>query len=312
MMLKLLHAGLRRYLKSAVFWLGLVATVVCGILNGYMSKTGVMQDFLILIQFIIFAIMITWLVGREYDEGIFRNKVIMGHTRDIVFMSEFIIGTLVCLFFFLIHSAIFTAYNSYVFTVVPSNILMRIFFDLLIINITMSAFFISLACLLPNRAITAITTILFIFGLYFSSSNISQALKESETFVLYNKYELVEHTDPFGNKSYQEVPIPESAVEHKNPNYVDGIQRNTYEVLDMILPICHVDKVVSFLYDYMGFVYKTQYVESLYGEPLKSKDDFSITEEENSELTEGIIWSAGLFVVFSTLGYLGFRRREFK
>ena len=84
-MIKLLRAGVRRYLHSVVFWLASIVTVAVAVLCANGARNFYLEDFYIMIEFIIFAVMISWLVGGEYDEGIFRNKVISGHTKVSIF-----------------------------------------------------------------------------------------------------------------------------------------------------------------------------------------------------------------------------------
>lgn len=310
-MIKLLHAGLRRYLKSAVFWLGIVATVICGVVTGS-EATKYLDDFFITFQFFIFAIVAVWHIGRENDEGILRNKISTGHTKGKIFLSELILGTVMCSLMFLIHSAIFAIFNSYVFTVVTSDVLIKLFIDFFLVNIAINTICIFFAALMPHRAISAIVTILLIFCVSeFLAPEIDSMLSQDEYIYEYD-YEEVTFTDPFGHLGVQEEAIPGTERKYENPKYISGISRNFLEAFYKSLPWAHLTNAYDTIHPYLGLSYKFTYVENPYGHPLESKDSFSITEEQDQMLTEGIVWSAGLFVVISALGYLGFRRREFK
>jgi hypothetical protein len=50
------------------------------------------DDALVIAQMLIHAVMISWVVGKEFKEGIFRNKVIVGHSKGSIYLSELICG----------------------------------------------------------------------------------------------------------------------------------------------------------------------------------------------------------------------------
>ena len=73
---KLLRAGIRRYLTSKVYWSVVVATLFFGWLTSSESELSSMDSSSVIIEFALFAILASWNIGREYEEGIFRNKII--------------------------------------------------------------------------------------------------------------------------------------------------------------------------------------------------------------------------------------------
>lgn len=102
-MIKLLKAGFFRLKKDVIFWLFIFLTIgMAGFtLFRYLSNEGVYLD-KILNEFIKYiglfiAIFVSIFVGKEYGQGIIRNKIIVGHSRISIFLSNLIISIVVSL-----------------------------------------------------------------------------------------------------------------------------------------------------------------------------------------------------------------------
>lgn len=102
-MIKLLKAGFFRLKKDVIFWLFIFLTIgMAGFtLFRYLSNEGVYLD-KILNEFIMYiglfiAIFVSIFVGKEYGQGIIRNKIIVGHSRISIFLSNLIISIVVSL-----------------------------------------------------------------------------------------------------------------------------------------------------------------------------------------------------------------------
>ena len=102
-MIKLLKAGFFRLKKDVIFWLFIFLTIgMAGFtLFRYLYNEGVYLD-KILNEFIMYiglfiAIFVSIFVGKEYGQGIIRNKIIVGHSRISIFLSNLIISIVVSL-----------------------------------------------------------------------------------------------------------------------------------------------------------------------------------------------------------------------
>lgn len=102
-MIKLLKAGFFRLKKDVIFWLFLFLTIgIAGFtLFRYTSNDGVYLD-KIINEFITYiglfiAIFVSIFVGKEHSQGIIRNKIIVGHSRISIFLSNLIISVVVSL-----------------------------------------------------------------------------------------------------------------------------------------------------------------------------------------------------------------------
>ena len=102
-MIKLLKAGFFRLKKDVIFWLFIFLTIgISGFtLFRYLSIEGapldkILNEFIMYIGLFI-AIFVSIFVGKEYGQGIIRNKIIVGHSRISVFLSNLIISIVVSL-----------------------------------------------------------------------------------------------------------------------------------------------------------------------------------------------------------------------
>lgn len=102
-MIKLLKAGFFRLKKDVIFWLFIFLTIgIAGFsLFRYTSNEGVYLD-KIVNEFIMYiglfiAIFVSIFVGKEHSQGIIRNKIIVGHSRISIFLSNLIISIVVSL-----------------------------------------------------------------------------------------------------------------------------------------------------------------------------------------------------------------------
>lgn len=310
-MVKLLHACVRKYTKSIVFWVCFALTAVCGIINGYHTRIRFLDGIYEFIQLAIYVIVIVWIAGRENEEGIFRNKIVVGHDKDKIFLSELIVGSMVCGLLFLIHTAIFAALNSYSFTVITSEVVIKIFVDALIIHLVLGAILVVFATLTPHRAMSAILGIAFIFGTFWASSTLDYYLNGVEEYI--PKYEEVEEefTDEQGNR-YIETAMVESDEKEKNPEYIGGVYRTALDIVYRALPLSHVLDSVDLTDRFLGIKHYVDYFDEEIKYTKWTKEDFVYTEENSDMLNKNLIYSVILLFAITGIGSVCFKRKEFK
>ena len=102
-MIKLLKAGFFRLKKDIIFWLFIFLTIGIAFftLLRYMSIEGIKLD-RVINEFIMYiglfiAIFVSIFIGKEHSEGIIRNKIIVGHSRVSIYLSNLIISIIVSL-----------------------------------------------------------------------------------------------------------------------------------------------------------------------------------------------------------------------
>lgn len=308
-MSKLLRAGIRRYTHNIVFWLALVVTGIVAVIGAGEARSFYFDDVYCVVVFISFAVMISWIVGREYDEGIFRNKVVSGHTKGQIYISELILGIGSCLLMFLLFGTIFIAFNSYVFTKVSLGVCISIFFDALLVNVCFAVILVTLSCLISKRAIVAIVNMILVLAIIFASYAVQSVVEQDEYYL---EWEYEEHTvtDEFGTH-IEATPIEGSEYEVKNPNYIDGPIRTIFETIYDILPYGHMTEYISLTNDWFGYDYYKDYPEANVTWETSGKD-LTVNKGDVAEINANLIWSMIANGTICAVGYICFRKKELR
>lgn len=304
-MTKLLRAGIRIYLHSFVFWLAIAITVVSAVMCGNHARALYYDDPYIIIVLAAAAAMVSWLVGRENGEGIFRNKLVSGHSKGNVFLSELILGIGACVLMYLLFAVIFLCFNSYIIGVVSTVPALKIFLSCLLATACFAAIFVTVSCLVPQRAIIAIINILLVFGLIFVVYTLQDRLNQPE-YYYETDYREVTYTDEYGNVHMQMEPIEETERPIENKYYLDSPLREIFEVTNNVLPFSHFNDAKSIVGYWFGY---TDY----FGEDTwENSANLEVTEESEKMLTYNLIYSAVVLLVISGIGYICFRKKDLK
>lgn len=233
-MSKLIYANFYRLKKDKLFFIAAAATAVMQILmildryniNQRLNEenftlSDVLFEFFPFIGFI-FAAFISIFLGKDYSEGIIRNKIIAGHKRENVYLSNFA----VCL------SGALTIYTVFIIIGLLGIPLLGKWqggTGNLITYILVGAFacvvFVSvltmLSMLLTNVPISVVLSIAIMFAMMLLSSIIYNALLEPE------------FTREIISMSMDSV---EYGPEIPNPDYISGFKRELYVFLGEFLP----------------------------------------------------------------------------
>lgn len=230
---KLLSANFIRLKKNKVFWFSLVFMLAAGILFPVMRYVDMKQTGSIhqiehgfwgctLFIGVIMAVFCSLFLGTEYSDGTIRNKVIVGHNRNAIYLANFVacavVGLVMCITFFV----------PYLCLGIP----LLGFFHMdakMVVLFVLAAFFLSLAfssvytlisMLSHNRTITAVVCILLSFGLLLTGAMLNKMLEAPETIPSYTMGEN-------GETAMEEMP---------NPKYLDGTKREVIQFLYDFIP----------------------------------------------------------------------------
>ena len=119
-MYKLLKAEFFRLRKDTMFWIFTFFTIgIAGFTLFRYSQNEVILDkfvneFIMYIGIFI-AIFVSIFVGKEHSEGIIRNKIIVGHKRMNIYLSNLIISVITVMFYELIYLILILAIGIPVF-----------------------------------------------------------------------------------------------------------------------------------------------------------------------------------------------------
>lgn len=303
-MSNLLRAGVLRYRTNLVFRLAVAASAVAGLYNGWFSRTcdiANLDIFGAMVEFIIFAVLISWMVGREYEDGGFHNKVIAGNTRRDIYASEFLLAILACTVLFLIHAVIFICLNLYTFSVLTPGMVLGFFFGSLFANLAVTALLVALAFLLQNRFVMATVSILLVFGL-FCAGDVMRDVIDNEEYIKVYDYEIFE--DGYGNSWEQEIEGSEHIV--KNPEYVGEPLYTICKVLYVINPCAHMGAYSDMTYGLFGKYLKFR------TEDDRWEDYTKLFAYDGSAVAGRTVCALAVFVILAPAGAPCFRRRELR
>jgi ABC-type transport system involved in multi-copper enzyme maturation permease subunit len=162
-------------------------------------------------------------IGTEYSDGTIRNKLIVGHTRNAVYLSNLIACSAAGIFMCLSYIAAVTALGLPLLgfserSMWPVAALILVAF---IMVIATTALFTLLCMLNQNKATAAVVCILVIVALLVLASMINAELEAPQYFDNYI------FTDSLGNAE---------AGRMINPQYLTGMKREIYQFILDFLP----------------------------------------------------------------------------
>ena len=313
-MTKLLRACIRRYAHNTIFWIAAVLTIGLGISIAHSTRMTYYDDALVIAQMLIHAVMISWVVGKEFKEGIFRNKVIVGHSKGSIYLSELICGVGIAFVLYFLCAVIFVAFNFYEVPLLPASLIVKIFVDYVLLNMCLAAIFVTISCLFSQQAIIAIVNIALVLVMTTASQRLYAQLSQPQYL---ERYETInsEWIDENGNIRYKEVKVEGSEYYVDNPTYVGGVKRDIYDTIYKLSPYGHIIEFVYFNMDWHGYEYfLNNPVDGMTGEETWELiiGDNEITDETIETFSSHLMYSSILLIATSAVGYIGFRKKEFK
>lgn len=228
-MIKLIKGDFFRLRKDKTFWLMFVLMFAVGTvlpvahyLDSIHSKIAWALDFSFFIYSflapIVLSVLTSLFVGSDYSNGTLRNKIISGHSRGSIYLSNLIVctaaGIILCIAYAVPHLSLGFLLNGR-FGSSVNTILMYAGLSLAMTT-AVEAILVLIAMLCSNKAHTAAGCILTVFVLLFLGIYITSALNEPEFLPAY---------------TYIENGVTVEEPETRNPNYVGGKKREVYEFL---------------------------------------------------------------------------------
>ena len=197
-MLKLLHANFYRLKKNKVFIGIIIITIIASfviLFNTYqgnitnekynMQKTQIDRTYTIYINVISFliAVFVSIFVGSDYDNGTIRNKIIVGHSRKNIYLSNLIVSIIVGLVLETIYLTIISIVGIPLIGKIQMNIFdfLYIILDMILLIIVFSSIFNFISMLCSNVTLSTVGSLLLILIMYvfcMSISGIAYSTKE--------------------------------------------------------------------------------------------------------------------------------------
>lgn len=243
-MSKLLRSNFARLWKSRIFWLGMLFSAGFSVFFILMRYIDIEQhqevyanldesyknaDELIFMGGIIIifaaAVFIGIFVGTEYSDGTLRNKLIIGHSRSSIYISNLIVCTT---------AGIIMHLTYIITTILLGNLLLEdstlTFKKILLLTlmgtaamIAASSLLVMISMLIHSKSAGAVAILIATMVMFFASMTIFQRLSTPE----YNDaYSYID----------EDTGKPVVVEKEKNTNYLTGTKRKVYEFLNDFIP----------------------------------------------------------------------------
>lgn len=277
----LLLAGIYRRLKDWLFWIVLGVSLAVGVFFGLNFRSQmVFDDFFVMPIFALLGVFIALSIGREYSDGTIRNKLIAGHTKGAIFVSELILNIISCSLIFVVYFGVFICLATYILPAMAFGDAVIVIVGYYLLNISFAVIFTVVSCLIPSRAIGVVVCMLLFMAMMVGSTQIAFMLAQPEVVT-------IEHYDADNNLIDTE--------EYDNPDYVDGAARVVLQTLDNALPYGQLDTYLSYMMSYSH-----------------SPNPQAVAAGYESVLHSYPLYSLALIIALSGGGLLLFRKRDFK
>ena len=288
-MYKLLNASFYRLRKNKIF-LGLVIlTIIIAVfmlvseyLNNikYSSVFGIssnttdilLTNFINIIGFFI-AIFTSLFVGAEYSDGTIRNKIVAGHSRKNIYLSNLIVSIVVGLILEFIYLIII----SIVAIPLLGSIQMTfsqfafILLDMIMIIIVYSSIFNFIALICSNITISTVTSLLLILIMFVTDMFLSPTANSTE----YIQKNIV--MDEQGNVTYEVV---------KNEDYPGKLVQTICKTISNFNPVSQAIEI--------------------------SGNKINMNEEDFNNMKVYPLYSLGLIIIITAIGIYLFNIKELK
>lgn len=231
-MIKLLNASFTRLRKTKIFWLLTIFSILFAffMINTKYSDMKLYNEVIeveqLMINYstivgIVIAIFTSLFLGVEYSDGTIRNKIIIGHKRANIYLSNLLTVIITSLFSYILFIAVISAIGIPLFggLTMKLSTLLKIIGCIFMTIISFSSIYTFIAMLISNKTITAITCIMLTLGMMMISVVCFNVINAEPTIPqgYYDNGEL----------KYEQV---------QNPRYPSELKRNVYQTIVDILP----------------------------------------------------------------------------
>lgn len=279
-MIKLLRAGFRRAFKSIIFWLGLCASLLLGVITALNTRSyWALDDAYIMPFFVIIAIVISLLIVAEHSNGALRNKIVVGYSKSAVYFTNLIVLSAFSLIASLIYLGVFSLLMVGYTGIFPTYALIVSAVGFVLVTLSYTVILASISMMISQRAINVVVCILLVFATVFTIYEIHDELGRPEFF------EVI--TNIYGEQKPKR---------YENSRYIGGIKREILQNIEWLIPCGSIIEYTKIIKPFFG-----QYNIVL-----------NLTAEQMSHLKILPLYS--VFSIFSAgaLGWCFFRKKELK
>ena len=242
-MYRLLQANFFRLKKDITFWLFIFMTIgvaLFTIIRHSMNQLTpsldrVINEFINLIGIFI-AIFVALFVGREYSDGIIRNKIVSGHKRINIYFANLIVSIVTALIAETLYITVVLLIGTNIFgkLQMTSRDIFLITLNTILVIITYCSIYNFVTMICSEITISTIICIILFIAM----------------FVLTGALGLTVHSEPYNKITYTDEN-GESHITYRepNPNYPSETKMKIAKIIYLSLPTSQADEIETFYFD---------------------------------------------------------------
>ena len=286
-MYKLLNAGFYRLIKNKIF-LGVIVITLCMAVFFLMNLNNVGNSIELLIMnhfgtigFFI-SIFTTLFVGLEYANGTIRNKIVAGHSRIKIYLSNLIISITVGIIIELVYIIFISIVGDFILdklqVIFSVSQFIKMLLQMTIIIVMYSTIFNCITLLYNDITVSTVICIIFIFIMFLVDGTLAM-IANSEKYSYYTRYD--ENGEVFRE------------INGLNPNYPGETKKQIAKMLRNFIPIGQSNQISEAVSEQIN-----QSVMNYKGEIPN---------------TTNLLWySLGTIILINTMGIYLFDKKELK
>ena len=299
-MMKLLRAACHRHFKSRLFFICQVVSLILGLWLGiYLYKEPLFADshmWIAVLELALIAIFVSLRVGTEHTHGGFQRKVVLGATKERIFLSELLIIIASVSLLFLLYTVPIVAINARLIPNFHPEILFWFVFGMWLCGVSFAVTVLTFVMLIPSRAIAAVVALLFLLGMLIWNDTVTSRLAQPEQWE---------------SMRYDEITDSFVTMLHENKNYIHPPLRTFLSAVDNCFPSTQL----IFCTDALRFCFYSdeawaQIWEGLPDQPPEHRD--MLDPEDARTIREFPLYSSVWIILAGTVGLFLFRRKSLK
>jgi len=237
-MIKLLKAGFFRLKKDIIFYLFIFLTIgMAGFTlykytnnNGKIYLDKIVNEFMMFIGLFI-AIFVSVFVGKEHWHGIIRNKIIVGHSRIAIFLSNLIISIVVSIFCEMIYLVIVILIGMHLFGKMEMNFtqFMMTMLNTILIIISFCSIYNFIAMLCSDITLSVVICIIAFVAMFIAQGDFGSIV----------------HANKYIENAYFENGNKHIISQEPNPNYPGDEKVKQARMFYLAIPQGQAMEIVS-------------------------------------------------------------------
>lgn len=286
-MYKLLNAGFNRLIKNKLFW-GLILITICMACFFLKIRDDLGESIELLtmphiatIGFFI-SIFTTLFVGLEYANGTIRNKIVVGHSRTKIYLSNLIISITVGIFIELVYILFISIIGKTIIDdlplLMPVSQFITILLHIVMIIVMYSTIFNCITLLCNDITVSTIICIMFVVIMYIADIKLA-IIANTEKY----NYEI----------TYNEKGEETKQIIGLNPNYPGETNQNIAKNIRNFMPVGQTNQIMEVVSEQTG-----QIIMNYKNEIPDTKHLFG--------------YSLGNIIIINAMGIYVFNKKEIK